>query len=425
MSTSFLDLYLSYTKETEAPYIYHRWCALSGLGAILGRNFHLQFGGERIHPNLYCMLVGLPGVRKTSAIRVMRKLAVASGYETIAADKTTKEKFLLDLQGGTEGDGEPSGDRRTSYDRATAQNLWGSEKDNDGTPREVFITADEFNDFTGQNNVDFCRLLGVLWDYEGTYKSRIKNGVSVAIPEPTISILAGITPQDFALSFPAELMGQGFISRLLLIHAERSKRRYTIPPTPDPKVKEELTDVLKKIQQQVRGCAEITPEAFAILHKIYHEWEDLQDVRFRSYSTRRLTQLLRIVLVCAAGRIETRITPSLVVEANTYLTAAEIGMPDALGQYGKGKHSAVADKLMVLLSTANEPVEFKELWAEVHKDLEKASDMAVIVQGLEAADKIHRVKGLNKAGWLAKAPKKKEHTYVDWSLLTEEERLKV
>lgn len=426
MSSSFLDLYLEYTKETESPYIYHRWCAIAGLGAILGRNFHLQHGGNRIYPNIYTMLVGQPGARKTTAIRSIRKLCIASGYENIAADKTTKEKFLMDLQGGQENNAETgrySGGR--TYDTATAQNLWGPATDNDGTPREVFITADEFNDFTGQNNVDFFRLLGVLWDYEGVYKSRIKNGVSVAIPEPTVSILAGITPQDFALTFPAEAMGIGFLSRLLLIQGEKSARKYTIPPTPSKELRDELINFLKKIQQQIRGEAKITPEALEILHKIYHEWQDLQDVRFRNYSTRRFTQLLRIVLICAASKELVEIKAEEVIEANTYLSAAEVEMPSALGQFGKGKHSAIADKLMTLLNTAIKPLGFKELWAEVHKDLDKAADMAVIVQGLEQAEKIHHVKSLAGNGWLARAPKKKQHEFVDWNLLTEEERRKV
>lgn len=369
------------------------------------------------------MLVGLPGARKTTAIRAIRKIVVASGYSHIAADKTSKEKFLMDLQGGNEGDGEAGTSRRT-YDRVTAQNLWGDESSDGGNPREAFITADEFNDFTGTNNVDFCRLLGVLWDYEGVYKSRIKTGVSVAVPEPTISILAGITPKDYALAFPEELMGQGFISRLLLIHGEKSARKYTIPPTPPAEWMEELVKFLEKIQQQVRGCAEITPEAFAILDKIYHEWQDLQDVRFGSYSTRRFTQLLRLVLIVAGCHCSVKITPEIVIEASTYLTAAEVLMPEALGQYGKGKHSAVADKIMTLLSTATRPQGFKDIWAGVHKDLDKAADLAVIIQGLETADKIFHTKTATHAGWLAKGAKKREHAFINWDLLTEEERKK-
>ncbi len=426
MQPSFLDLYLLFTQKTESPYIYHRWSALTGIGAILGRNFYLQHGSNRIYPTLYCMVVGQPGVRKTTAIRSIRKITAEAGYKNFAADKTTKEKFLLDLQGGPEDfSSDQSNSRRGAYDRTTAQNLWGPEDDNDLSPREIFVTADEFNDFAGQNNVDFCRLLGVLWDFEGVYKSRIKNGVSVAVPEPTVSIMAGITPQDFANTFSPDLMGMGFISRLLLIHGEQSDRKYTIPPTPPEELKKELIEVLTKIQREIRGSAEVTPEAFEILDSIYHGWPSLQDVRFRSYSTRRFTQLLRLVLICTAGRLSKRIEPDHVIEANTYLTAAEVDMPLALGQFGKGKNSDIADKIMTLLSTATKPLDFKAMWAEVHKDLDKASDLALIIQGLETADKVYRAEALTGKGWLPKAPKKIEHKHVDWKYLTEEERKRV
>lgn len=426
IAESFVDVYLAYRRETESPYNYHRWCAITGVGTVLGRNFYLQFGDNRIYTNLYTMLVGESGSRKSVAIRGIKKILLAAGYpaQQIAADRTTKEKFLLDLQGETE-DLLASTGNTGAYDKTTEQNLWGSEAVHDGEPRCILVAADEFNDFIGINNLDFCSMLGQLWDYEGVYQSRIKNGKSVAVPDPTISILAGNTAQNIASAFPPEIIGQGFLSRLLFIHGEISDRKYTIPPTPKPEDTETVTNFLKKIQSEIRGDASVEPDAYQMLDTIYKGWSPLPDVRFRNYSTRRFTQLLKLTLILAAGRLSKTITCSDVVRANTYLSAAEHNMPKALGEFGRGRHSAVSDKIIRVLSTATKPLGIKELWKEAHKDLDKPQDLAIVIQSLEQADKIFQPRNPvdNKPmGWLLKKEKKREERFVDWTLLTEEER---
>ena len=50
------------------------------------------------------MLVGASGTRKSTAIKLFKKLIQQAGYDTIAADKTTKEKFILDLSGEQDDD---------------------------------------------------------------------------------------------------------------------------------------------------------------------------------------------------------------------------------------------------------------------------------------------------------------------------------
>jgi len=427
-ASDFISYYLALVKNTEPPYVYHRWCALAGIAALLGRQYYLRFGNDTVWPNLYCVLIGEPGTRKSTAIRSFRRIVMSTGYSTIAPDRTSKEKFLLDLQGeAADLDSAPAG---SSYDKTTAANLWLKKGSLDGeedssNAHEMFITADELNEFLGTNNTDFCRMLGQLWDYEGAYKNRIKNGLSVSIMNPTINILGGTTPQDFASTFPPELIGQGFLSRLILIRGETSGRKFTFPEGFSDETKVQLSTLLKAIQHQVRGCATITPEATALLDKIYNEWTDLPDVRFRHYSNRRFTQLLKLCLICSAAQCSTTIRLETVVQANTFLAAAEAQMPEALGEFGKGKLSASTDKIMRALQAATRPLDMKDLWREVHKDLDKPQDLATILQSLEQADKLHHVKSggtAGKGGWLPKAVKQRKVEYVDWSILTVEER---
>ena len=73
LQNSFLQDYLEYVEETETPRIMHIWAALSGVGACLGRRVQLPFGITDIYANMFVLLVGPPGVRKSTAINLMQK----------------------------------------------------------------------------------------------------------------------------------------------------------------------------------------------------------------------------------------------------------------------------------------------------------------------------------------------------------------
>lgn len=92
MNDEFLSSYLAYASDTEVPAIFHRWAAISSIGAFLGRRYYFSHGHFEINPNIYCMLIGSPGTRKSTAIKLIKKLIKTAGYDTIAADKTTKER---------------------------------------------------------------------------------------------------------------------------------------------------------------------------------------------------------------------------------------------------------------------------------------------------------------------------------------------
>lgn len=405
----FFSAYLSYTQGTEVPPIFHRWSAIAGIGAYLGRNCWIKFGHARIYPNMYCMLMGNPGTRKSTAIKIMKGLLLKAGYTTIAASKTTKEKFLLDLSGIEK--------ESTEAEDLLDKNLFGG---SDATPAESFIMADEFNDFFGNNNLEFISLLGSLWDWEGPYENRIKNGKSFVISNPTISILGGNTPTGFSIAFPTEILGQGFFSRILLIYGEPTGIKIAFPEAKSDEETTLLIRFLQTIRSRVHGEMTVEPEAKALLEKIYTKWTGLPDVRFESYSNRRFTHLLKLCAIHAAADLSTSIRLSDVVYANTILSHTEHFMPKALGEFGKAKHSDVSHKIISLLESATRVLTVKEIWKHVSNDLEKMKDLGDLLSNLTAAEKIQTVSG----GFLIRRTQVKEefNGSIDYNYLTTEER---
>lgn len=408
---NFLDRYLQYTSGTESPMVFHRWCGIGIVATLLAKRAWLQHGHFTLYPNQYIMLIGVAGARKSTAVKIASSLLEDTGYDSFSADKSTKEKFLLDLAGETGGDSEP----KSLID----QNLWGDDDDELLAEREMLINADEFNDFLGAGNLEFISLLGVLWDKKGIYENRIKNGRSVRINNPCINILSGNTPTTLATTFPQESMGQGFFSRLLFIHAKPSGKRIAFPRKPDAKEHAELVAYLARIKQTMLGEVTLSEDATALAEEIYEVHEPMSDGRFEAYNSRRFTHLLKLALVCAAMRCSTIIESCDIVEANTWLHYAEHFMPEALSEFGKARNTDAVVKVLAVLDSARAPMLPTDLWPHVAQDLDKVADLSAILHKLQLAGKIQFVPtGILSVKAAARDVNPK---YVDLSYLTKEE----
>lgn len=375
------------------------------------------------------MLIGEPGARKSTAIKQSRKVLAKAGYEHFAAEKTTKEKFLLDLEGIEEQD------NSDVTNKLIMENLGlGDASD----PKEVFIVADEFNDFMRCGDLEFHSMLGVLWDYDDEttlYKQRLKNSKSIAIYQPTINILSGNTHTNFAEMFPPQAIGQGFLSRMILVFSEPSGKKIAFPEPPNPTLEDELVTRLRKLKKEAIGAIRLESKAKEMLGVLYNTYQGFSDVRFTPYFTRRYTHLLKLALICAACNAKDSIGPEEVVLANTILSYTEHFMPKALGEFGKAKNSDVAATVIKLLEAGPDgkprrvPMDIPEIWKHVSNNLDKIEQLGEILQGLTTAGKVMWVAKSRKEGaqgfLITRARLGTGQLYVDYNLLKEYEQFKL
>lgn len=407
---SLFNTYFKYVEKTESPLIFHRWSMIACISALLGRQFRMPFGDTFIYPNQYVMLIGDPGTRKSTAIKTAKRILSAAGYTRFSAERTSKEKFLVDLaQDASSTDGE-------------ILNLSVSDLE----PREIFIVADEFNEFVGPANLEFLSMLGALWDWDdeaNPFKQRLKTSKSLSIYQPTINILSGNTHAGFAEAFPPQALGQGFLSRLLLVYSEHSPNKFAFPESPDPALKQKLVESLSRIKDTVVGTATLSEKATSMLTTIYHSYMPQDDSRLRHYDTRRYTHLLKLCLIFAAISETTEIGAEHVLMANTLLTFTEHKMPAALGEFGKARNADVAAKIIDILTVSKLPVDIPQLWKNLHSDLDKPEDLNKLLLGLVQAGKIQYVaksKSSSVQGYLLiRKVLKKDNVFVDYSLLPE------
>jgi len=418
-SDELITSYLQYTANTEPPAIFHRWGLITCIAAHLSRDIYLQHGHFTLYPNLYTLLIGSAGSRKSSAINIAKGLLKQSGYNHFSPTKTTKEKFFIDMA-------EANSNGESAAEDFLEQNIFGDRESDTSLISEMFIVAGEFNTFFGNNILDFVTDLGELWDYSGRFESRLKNSKSVQIMNPTINILGGNTPTGFSAAFPIEILGQGFFSRTLMIYGERTRAKITWPEAPDAVHTATLLESFREIKLHAIsvGALTIASSAKDLLDVIYKTWDELEDARFESYSNRRFTHLLKLCMILAAIRMSATIDDEDVIYANTILSYAEHFMPKALGEFGKAKHADVAHKILQILDASMEPVNALKLWQFVHKDLDKPAELTTLLENLSRADKIQSTqKGfLPKKKLLKEADTGFKSGVVNFNLLTKEEK---
>lgn len=410
----FLSDYLEYTKGNEAPAIYHRWSIISAISAFLERNLYVKQGHFNIYPNLYIVLIGAPGTKKNTAINISSKILKQAGYNYFSASKSSKEKLFIDLS--------KQGKEDINLIDSAELNIFNGHEADSSVVQKMYICSGELQTFFGNNVLDFMKDLGELWDKDDIFKTTTIKGKDIIIYNPTISLIGGITPQDLAESFPPQMIGQGFFSRCLFIHGERTREKITFQKPVDDNETKELSDRLRKFTNGFSKDISYTSSAAKLIDKIYRGPELLIDGRFASYYNRRWTQLWKLMLICTVSQGKKEIDEAVVRHANTILTYAEKLMPKALGEFGKARNSGISNDIVDFIEKAEGIVKFKDILVHVRMNIDKPIELAGILNTLVMTEVIQQIP--SKSEYL---PRRRVIEYdssdtLDYDYLSDEEK---
>lgn len=204
---SWLELYNEFTKKHEAPSIFHLWCAIAAVAAVLERKVWVKLMSEKIYPNMYIILVAPPGrCRKSSAINKAAKLVkkIESVYQ--CADKTTPEALIKKL---AQSQSHYSLGNDTIYHNS------------------ISVFSKELGTFFETNPVGMLNLLTDLFDSQlhDDWKYETKGCGVDEIDGVWLNILAGTTPSFFATPVVQSGVGGGFTSRCVFVYASERRCR--------------------------------------------------------------------------------------------------------------------------------------------------------------------------------------------------------
>lgn len=381
--TKFLDKYISFVSEfTETKNIVHVWSILTAISAMIGRTRYLQFGGSTIYPNMYTMIVGEPGTRKSTGIKLARRLCEDAGYGEFAFESGSKEAYFQSLS------------RR--YDEVSKSIDLDIETSVNGVEQweppigetHSFICSDEFDTFIGVHNMSFISVLGDLWDRDTDFRHETQKHGIVVIPKPNITILGGTTPSTFSSIFPAQALDHGFLSRLLMVPCRGLERKLPIPPAPNAETRKEIITFLNTIlhtKPQPIGKTKGTDELFS---EIYHTWQSPFDSRFAGYASRRHVHLLKLAIIFAALNYSDTITTDILCQAHTLLTYTELLMPDVIGEMGKGPHTTAMNLVINTLSGKKDGLSITALYKLLYREVRSLEELNGVLNLLRMAERI-------------------------------------
>lgn len=386
LSNGALLEYLDLMSSTESPPIFHAWSLISAVSACLGRRCWFQMGAIRIMPNQYVMLVGAPGVRKSSCISFARGLLEdVQGLRFAPNNTAGRMQGLMSAMVGpkprkTEDDDIDDTLGNLTLNLVDGLDISGGDEDEGNMldRHALYVMEGELASFIGIKSTDFITFLTDMWDKSGEtkYSYQLKSEATT-VNFPCLNIIGAITQMHLTTYLPAEAIGQGFMSRVVMVYAESTKK-IAWPEPIDPKLKNGYKALLTNVFTQREGVFDYTPEAKECIINLHNKgYGQIEDARFLHYMQRRQTHMIKCAMAFAAMRMDQTVTEGDVLDAHQLLTMTESKMAESLGDYGLSPIALARSRVMDILREAKEPLTAPRIAMAVggdirHPDLQKA-----------------------------------------------------
>ena len=367
--SNWIESYLKYTEDSEAPYLYRVWTAYSVVAACLQRKISFSKGHITFYPNIYVLLVGPPGAKKGTAMKPGIALLREIPGVKIAAQATTKESLVRELHTSTFTDADPE-------------------------TMEVFIhssmtiCSEEFTVFIGYNNKELISWMCDWWDCQDPWEYQTKNMGHDCIRGIWVNMIAATTPDILILTLPQEAVGGGLMSRVICVLEEKKgKTKSIFDQSIDTDLWNTLVHDLEYISQ-MKG-AYIASKGY---QEVFDDWYYRQesnppftDRRLAGYVSKRATHIVKISMIASASR-----SSELVLEKEDFIAArevlekTEIKMPKTFSGFGESDMSSILAKVASTIA-AYDGISFKDLLAQHYYDASKEvlRDIVATLTGMD------------------------------------------
>lgn len=274
VTTGWFAEYLRWTAESEAPAQYHFGAAACLVAAALGRRPLLDWKAKRTFANLYLMLVGPSGSKKSSAIELAWGLV--GGVLPINR---------LPIEGTHQGIADAL---RARYEAVGVA---------DGV-----IVCDEFTVLVSKdrNKEDMAKWLTTWYDSPDVWDRALASRPGWFVGNLCVSVLGGSTP-EWLRGMPRDAIIGGFMPRFIVLDAQ-DRRHFKADPQFDDAL---MVHLRTKITAAVAVCpAQIgfTPHARAWLRNWYEgelamQIQRTHDAQVRKWLDRKQAAAMKLATV--------------------------------------------------------------------------------------------------------------------------------
>ena len=292
---SWLQHYLAYTKECEAPVAYNYWCGISVLGSALKKNVWIQYGFYKIFPNQYVILVGPPGIGKGASINPAIALGEQADVINYISDRITAEKIIEKLATGFQHVSTTTtglGANQMAHKITTGD----SSATITSTELPVFLQASEW----------MLPLMCEMWDKnEFSYDTKTKN--TYVAKDICVSLLGGCVPdyiRKLNRDATAAITG-GFTSRCLFIFASEKSQMIPWPGSPiKSQLEADLINDLKYINNTLQGEFRFESQAKAMWINKYaelHKVDEFASEVVIGFTSRMKSHIFKLAMIMSAA----------------------------------------------------------------------------------------------------------------------------
>lgn len=331
---SFLNDYRTFCSGSEAHPTYHMFSGLVALSSIISRRIWVEQGYFKVYPNLYVVLVGPPGNRKTSAMSIAKALIRELGNVPFSAECVTKEKLVLDLF-------EQERVIERMSDQYKDQRIY--------TPMTIMVT--ELSEFLGAGSVGMVNFLTTIYDQD-VYESRTKNKGEVRVTGPFLNLLACTTPDWITTYLRGDVISGGFSRRAIFVLETGKAGRIPFPAvSAEAKLAWDRCIAHARKLEKIHGPLTWEPAAREFYSSWYKALEMPTEETVVGYYETKHMQLLKIsMLLAVAEGTELVLRQSHLEGGLALLKLAEENLSKVFAGIGRNELNAAAAKTLEMLA---------------------------------------------------------------------------
>lgn len=316
-----------YMGGRGSPVPFTQWAGIFAVAAVMERKCFMKSRRGTLYPNLYCMMVGPPGVGKTQASDEVRRMIESNEQLHVAPSSVTKASLI---------------DSLNSARRDIIIPLKGNLSYN-----ALTVVSNELGTFLPSYESDFMSVLTDIYDNKTYSETRRTNKLSIKIDDPMLNLLAPTTPSYLNNLLPEGAWDQGFLSRVLLVYSGSAEHTELFGEVDYDEAKEKALkhDLahIARLQGQFRFEEDVVV-ALEAWHKAGGPPIPTHP-KLAHYNTRRTAHLLKLCMIASAADNDGLvITLDHYVEAQDWLIRAEATIPDIFKAMKNGGDARVIEE---------------------------------------------------------------------------------
>lgn len=364
-----LEDYKIYVKDTEAPASFHAWTVIGIMSSLLGRKCFIPQGYFTVFPNLYVVLVGEAGSRKSSSLNVAKDILRNLEDFPLAPESASREALLDSME-----------ENRITYTSVGKQFEY----------HQATALAGELSEFLGGKHISdsMTRFITSIWD-EPKFEYKTRNKGTVKLESPYFNMVACCTFDWLIGNLKMEMISDGFARRIIFVRGG-----YPEVYNDWPELKPEQASAMQRIVLECKRIHKLVGE-FVFTHEARALWRDLyvaiqkslpdKPDRVRNYYSTKHTLMLKVCMcLTAAYRNDKVVDSNMLKLVNKLFIETEKSLDEIYSGAGRNELKPLQEKLLMFIQSNSKGVSKREITKKFRGEINKREMeelLEVLVEG--------------------------------------------